>query len=131
MKAGTRVIFAGDQGDELADKVREITTGMTAADLAGDEAGAATTVYFLADGKVSTGDKLSSRELKSLPAGTKVIVGYVSGGSITSRRSAFDLCGVSWNLPSTYYRFPDGRLLTGDAIRENAIPAGTLVFIQN
>jgi hypothetical protein len=65
-----------------------------------------------------------------LVAGTRILVGYTHGGRIAAKRSAFDICGPRWNLPSTFYRLPDGRLLHGGEIDERGIPNGTLVFFQ-
>jgi hypothetical protein len=59
-----------------------------------------------------------------------VLVGYVAGGSITAKRSAFDICGGAWNAPSTVYRFPDGTVTTGDAVKQTAIPRNAQVFFR-
>jgi len=58
-------------------------------------------------------------------------VGYVQGGLITSRRSAFDICGARWNISSTFYRFPNGAIYAGNRIEEKALPTGTHIFYRN
>jgi hypothetical protein len=41
------------------------------------------------------------------------------------------IAGRKWNYPSTFYRLPDGRILSGEEIDDKAIPPRTLVFYQN
>ena len=130
--AGTRVIDTGLRSDNADERVYRIgRDGDTAWDIAGDEYAAATTVYFLPDGRVATGDRLGRDLLDNLPRGTQVLVGYMNGGRITAGRSAFDICGERWHGGATFYRFPDGRIVAGDAVDERAIPEGTLVFLRN
>lgn len=129
---GTKVMSAKDVREDAVERVKELGgDGERAADMAGAEYGAKTTIYFLTDGRVRRGDELSAAELASLPAGTKLLVGYVYGGYITARRSAFDACGPRWKLASTFYLFPDGSIHSGDSVNENAIPRKTLVFYRN
>lgn len=129
--AGTRVEIADACANE-PESVRYLgRDGGTAAEIAGDEFGARTTIYFLPDGRVRRGDELSDGDFKSMPGKTGILVGYVHGGAISSRRSAFDVCGPKWNYPSTVYRFPDGGFRNGKEVDEGAIPGGTLVFFRN
>jgi len=100
-------------------------------DIAGEEYGKGSTIYFLPDGKVTAGDKLNKESAKKIPKGTKVLVGYTYGGLVTANRRAFDICGARWNFPSTYYRLPDGSVTSGSAINENAIPKNTRVYYRN
>jgi hypothetical protein len=83
------------------------------------------------DGRVLRGDQLSLAQIRALPARTRILVGYVYGGFISSKRSAYDICGAKWKHPSTYYKFPDGTVKTGDSINENSIPQKTLVLFAN
>lgn len=89
-----------------------------------------TTLYLFADGRVLSGVQITAEVLERLPAGTQTLTGYVLSGSIMPNRSAFDLCGVKWNLPTTVYRLPDGTIRSGDVIKAGAIPRGTLVFTR-
>ena len=110
-----------------------LTTGPgieTAASVAGAEYGSATTTYFMPDGRIRRGDHLPPSALEHLPAGTRILVGYTCGGAVTAQRSAFDICGSRWNYPSTFYRLPDGKVVSGDTISENAIPRRALVFFR-
>ena len=104
-----------------------------AADLLGGAAAADTTTYLFPDGSVRTGAELSAepegrRRLEPLPSGTRVLVGYVSAGRVTPRRSLARLAGERWNQPSTYYRIPGGTIRTGAEIGTRRVPTGTLVF---
>ena len=130
--AGTRVILAGSQSENEFESVREIgSNGKAALDIAGDEYNRKTTIYFLPDGRIKRGDELKDTELRELPEETKILVGYVHGGRITSKRSAFDICGKRWNFPSTFFRFPDGSIKPGNMVNENAIPENSLIFYRN
>jgi len=129
--AGTRVLLGDDQRDNEFESVKEIRADRTALDIAGDEYDSKTTIYFLPCGKVKRGDELKKPELEKLPAGTKMLVGYVHGGYITAKRRAFDVCGKRWDFPSTFYRFPDGSIRSGANLDENAIPRNCLVFFRN
>jgi N-acetylmuramoyl-L-alanine amidase len=109
--------------------------GKSARDLAGSAYKDERTIYFFPDGFVRTGAELyRSRRLRSklenLPNGTRVLVGYVYGGHVKSSRSPSRIAGAKWNYPSTFYRFPDGRIISGDEIEDSAIPKQTLIFYQ-
>lgn len=129
--AGTRVVISADYRDNTPEQVKTIgLDGASARDIAGEELDRATTVYFLPDGRIRRGNELSEGSIARLPAKTRMLVGYVHGGYVTARRSAFDVCGPLWNHASTFYRFPDGSIESGNSINENAIPKGTQVFFQ-
>ena len=94
-----------------------------------------TTIYFLPNGVVRTGEDIqadvkSRAVLESLPSGTRILVGYIYGGHITQGRFPQQIAGVKWNYPSTFYRLPNGRILSGDEIDQHRIPRNTLVFYQ-
>lgn len=129
---GTRVMLQGERRDNVPEGVKVLgEDGPTAWDVAGHEYNAKTTIYFLPDGRVRTGDDLSDAELKSLPKGTRLLVGYVAGGRITAKKSAFDICGSRWNLASTYYGLADGALVDGSSLDERHIPKGASVFLAH
>ncbi|MCE9612710.1 MAG: N-acetylmuramoyl-L-alanine amidase [Lentisphaerae bacterium] len=129
---GTRVIIAASESENSEERLQRIgRDGDTAREVAGDEFNTARTIYFLKDGRIRTGAELAAAELDALPAETGMLVGYAQGGAITAKRRAFDVCGVKWNNPSTFYRFPDGSIQSGAQVRENAIPLGTQVFFRN
>jgi len=135
--AGTRVLFLeGEQEREQEfEGFLEIgRDGNTVQDLAGELYSDANTIYFFPDGLIRTGAELSRtpafrKLLSSPPKGTRVLVGYVYGGYVQPRRPPSRIAGSKWNYPSTFYRLPDGRILSGDEIDDKAIPPRTLVFM--
>ena len=132
ISVGTRVVLAGSQSENKLETIQEIgRDGKSAKDIAGDEYNCKTTIYFVPDGRVKRGDELTESDLQKLPEKTSMLVGYIQGGCITGKRSAFDVCGKRWDFPSTFYRFPDGIIKSGNSINENAIPQNTLVFYRN
>ncbi len=129
MPPGTRVVLGESERDNVTEAIQVIGThGGSAREIAGDEYNRARAIYFLADGRVRQGHELDVDALAALEPGTRMLVGYVHGGYITARRSAFDICGPKWNHETTYYRLPDGSLVPGDRMRERAIPPRTMVF---
>jgi hypothetical protein len=103
--------------------------------LLGDAATSSTTTYLFPSGSVSTGAELDAeargrRRLESLPSGTRVLVGYVSAGSVTRGQGPKRVAGNLWNRPSTYYRVPGGGIHTGAEVDPRQVPAGTLVFLR-
>ena len=128
---GTRVILPESQSENAAEELLEIGQhGRNAAELAGEERMAATTIYFLPDGRVRQGSELTEQQVDSLPDGTRMLVGYVHGGYVTARRSAHDIAGAKWNHATTFYRRPDGRILSGDRMTESSIIPMMMVFFQ-
>jgi len=102
----------------------------------GDGFAEVTTIYFLPNGLVRTGEDIEAEAesravLENLPLGTRILVGYIYGGHITRGRFPRQIAGVKWNYPSTFYRLPDGRILSGDEIDQHRIPLNTLVFYQS
>ncbi|MCC5846236.1 MAG: N-acetylmuramoyl-L-alanine amidase [Verrucomicrobia bacterium] len=119
--------------EQQSESERVITIGTdtrSAREFAGDAALDEKTIYFLPTGEVIRGNELTPAQLDSLVDGTGMLVGYVSGGRISARRRAFDIVGPRWNLATTFYRFPDGTVRTGDQINERNIPLQTEVFFQ-
>ena len=109
--------------------------GNSAEEIAGISSTRSTTIYFFPDGLIRTGAELNGRRstqklLNDPPQSTKVLLGYVYGGYVKSSRTPSSIAGMKWNYPSTYYRYPDGNIVSGDDISEGEIPAGTLVFYQ-
>ncbi len=129
--AGTVVRVAED--DENAPDTAEVLgrDGSSVREIAGDEARASSTFYFPPNSKTfHRGASLDDAAIDKLPAGTRVLVGYAVGGPVSPRKKIFDICGVRWNRPETYYLTPKGTLLQGNAINERTIPAGTWVFYR-
>ncbi|MBN2034379.1 MAG: N-acetylmuramoyl-L-alanine amidase [Deltaproteobacteria bacterium] len=138
MPVGTKVLFLDDcrEREQEFEGFLEIgKDGSSARELAGDLYADRTTIYFFPDGLIRTGEELTStaslrRLLNSPPKGTRLLVGYVYGGYVQKERAASRIAGKTWNFPSTFYRLPDGRIVSGDGIDDRAIPARTLVFMM-
>ncbi|MBN2319943.1 MAG: N-acetylmuramoyl-L-alanine amidase [Acidobacteria bacterium] len=132
---GTRVTL-NEVEDENYEGFLEIgKDGDTAEELAGELYASSTTIYFFPDGYIRTGAELQTTGsgralLKKTPGKTLVLVGYVYGGRVKASRPAATIAGRKWNYPSTYYRFPDGRILSGDDINPKKIPPNTFIFFQ-
>jgi N-acetylmuramoyl-L-alanine amidase len=128
---GTKVQLGTGQRDNQLSGVKEIgVDGASAREVAGEEYSAKTTVYLFPNGKTKAGNAFKSSEWGSLQKGTKVFIGYTYGGKVSAKKSAFDICGKRWNYPSTFYRLPDRRIVSGNHMDEGAIPAGTIVLFM-
>jgi N-acetylmuramoyl-L-alanine amidase len=133
---GTQVILNEVEDEQAFEGFLEIgKDGNTAREVAGNAYASATTIYFFPDGLIRTGAELKKRRnlaglLNKTPKGTRVLVGYIYGGHVKTQRPPASIAGKKWNYPSTFYRFSDGKILNGDEIDVNSIPAGTLVFYQ-
>ena len=134
--AGTQVVLNETEDDQAFEGFLEIgKDGDTAQELAGKAYAGATTIYFFPDGLIRTGAELKKRRstramLNKTPKGTRVLVGYIYGGHVKTRRPPSSIAGKKWNYPSTFYRLSDGKILNGDEIDVSDIAAGTLVFYQ-
>jgi hypothetical protein len=133
---GTKVILGETDDRNPFEGFLEIgKDGDTPREVAGEAYAKGTSIYFFPDGLISTGKELKKRKstkklLAHAPKGTRLLVGYVYGGHVRTRRPPSSIAGAKWNYPSTYYRFPDGSMVSGDDIDIGAVPAGTLVFYQ-
>ncbi len=117
---------------------KEVTEDTTPAiAIARGEAKSENTFYLIPGREVASGKDLALNEeslLWSLPKGTKILIGYKKGESISKDRTAYRISKESdrpWNSPLTIYRFPDGTVKTGDEIDPSLIQANTLIFLEN
>ncbi|MEJ2247820.1 MAG: peptidoglycan recognition family protein [Acidobacteriota bacterium] len=133
---GTRVTLNEMEDPQQFEGFLEIgKDGDTAETVAGDAYKSRSTIYFFPDGYIRTGAELQDTAagrglLKKTPQKTLLLVGYIYGGYVKARRPASSIAGKKWNYPSTYYRYPDGTILSGDDINQRSIPANTLIFYQ-
>lgn len=132
---GTRVTVLVEQEESEFEGFRVAGEQQAARSLAGDAYAAPTTIYILPNGMVRTGREMARRRatqkmLDDLPKGTRVLVGYIYGGYVTRNRLPVQIAGRKWNYPSTFYRLPNGKTLSGDEIDAAGVPANTLVFFQ-
>lgn len=68
-------------------------------------------------------------DVKDLEALAK-LPGYTRGGPVSADLSPYKIAGSAWNLPTTYYYSPRGRITTGDKVDEKSIEAGTFLFFK-
>jgi len=133
---GTRVLLNEMEDNQPFEGFLEIgKDGESSKAIAGKAWKSNTTIYFFPDGFIRTGAELESRRfdrklLENAPKGTRLLVGYIYGGHVKSRRPPASISGEKWNYPSTYYRYPDGSIVSGDEVDPKAIPAASLVFYQ-
>jgi len=111
------------------DSLQTIGVDGTARDIAGAVAGVASTFYIPPDGKYKSGDQHTAESLLKLPYGTKVLLGYASGGPVQANASPSVICGNRWRDPTTFYLI-SGTLTPGDKIDDKKIPAGTMLFFK-
>lgn len=131
MPSGTRVVLGETQRDNEEERLPTLgVDGNTASEIAGNAYNKPTTLYVFPNGRLRHGGEMSESDFKKLPTGTRVLIGYVAGGAVTEKRSAFDISGPRWNHPSTYYFWPDGVLKRGDEVKEGAIPVGVRLYYR-
>ena len=134
MPEGTRVEIGGGEESENPDvTLMEIGKDGTVLEITGDEILSETTFYFPSNkkGYYLRGSQQTQKKIEELPDGSFVLVGYKVGGPISARKPVFDICGLKWNMPDTYYFNPKkGTLKSGADIDEKNIPAGAYVFYQ-
>jgi N-acetylmuramoyl-L-alanine amidase len=119
---------------EPEDGLLLLSQPIAASELLGDAATAKTTTYLFPSGGVHTGAELDAdpdgqQRLESLPAGTRVLVGYVGAGRVSRDAGPRRVAGDVWDDPTTYYRIPSGALRTGTELTRGRVPTGTLVFV--
>jgi N-acetylmuramoyl-L-alanine amidase len=134
--AGTRVALNEMDDSEDFEGFLEIgKDGDMAEELAGELYASSNTIYFFPSGLIRTGAELQEDSagralLEKTPRKTLMLVGYIYGGRVTANRPAANIAGRKWNYPSTYYRYPDGKILSGDDINPQKIPRNTFIFFQ-
>lgn len=111
--------------------VRTVGKGHTVWEYAGDEYAKETTIYLLPDGRIRRGDDLSQEQFDfhNVQPGTRIAVGYIYGGCVTTERTPYSIAGKNWNNPDTLY-ITGGKIITGDEISDEQIPAGTLLLFR-
>jgi len=141
---GTQVLLDQAEGsaslssaDPIPDVEGLLVVGhpVAASELLGSAASADTTTYLFPSGEVRSGAELQRvadgrDRLERLPAGTRVLVGYVNRGKVARGESVIQTAGNRWNDPRTYYRTPSGRVRSGEEIDQRRVAPGTLVFLR-
>jgi N-acetylmuramoyl-L-alanine amidase len=143
LPGGTKVSFV-EEGVQVAtgrespqfEGFKQIGThGNTAFSIARQMAASRTTVYFLPepDGRIFTGQELAKNHqdlFNHLPRGTRILTGYFYGGHVNGEQTPFSIAGKKWNYPSTFYRLPNGQIVSGDEVEPTRIAPGTLVLFE-
>lgn len=129
---GTTVLL--NQSPELQEKkgpVFTITKELTAWSFAQRDYRKHSTIYFLPDGRVRPGNRMSDWD--DLPDGTRMIIGYK--GPIAIRnvkgKTPWGIAGRAHNSPETIYMIPGTGLRTGDQIKDfSDLPRGSSLFLK-
>lgn len=127
---GTKVTLGEPESENEEEDIQEIGPQNTACEIARDEYKSESTLYLFPGDTVKKGSEMTESDFKNLPVGTKVLVGYIYGGQVAAKKSAFDICGKNWNLQSTYYLFPNGTSKAGNNVDAKKIPPGTKIFYR-
>ena len=128
---GTKIAVA-DTHQTTTEELQTIgVDGTSASDIAGDEAWDSTTIYIFRDGRFMRGSQVPAAQRERLPPGTRMLVGFSTGGPISPARHANDICGTRWRSADTYYLLPNGSLKTGSDLSSGKIPNGTMLFYRN
>jgi len=129
MEAGTRVLLDQDGPTAPAPAYLTLAANQAASVVAGSAYDQDTTVYVSPGGRVQRGDLMSERDFRRLPPGTRVFLGVEYAGKVTTRHTAYGLCGPRYRDDTTLYLLPGGRVKRGPEIREERIPGGTHVLL--
>lgn len=127
-------------------EVNVITAQRTAWYIARDEFDSATTVYYFPDGTRLRGTEVN--DWSRLPPGTRVLLGQDPPADVAVNDAPFagpswgvigrdgntagEVAGSAYNLPTTVYVRPNGRVSRGDQLADRDfrnLPRGTRVFL--
>jgi hypothetical protein len=89
------------------------------------------TIYFLPNGKITPGNRMSDWD--DMPNGTRMIIGYNGPfriGSIQGQ-TPWGIAKRAYNHPDTIYYIPGKGVLTGDKVTDfNDLPNGSSIFLK-
>ena len=130
LPAGTRVLLNVESDQKVeAGPIQTLERGKTAWSLAGPKYRNKNTFYFLPNGKVLPGHRVSDWD--SLPEHTRMIMGYRGPYMLRQGRHPKNLVGSVYRNENTLYFYPDKKLLSADEIRNwSGVPAGTRLFVK-
>ena len=127
--------------DSQADEANIISKHNTAWLIAGEDFDSATTVYKFPNGRLYTGDQVANNiGWNYIPAKTVVLLNQESSvealrddgpvKNISAGTTAWSLAGAAYNLKTTIYFLPSGRIKTGSMINDwDDLPAATKLII--
>jgi hypothetical protein len=90
-----------------------------------------TTIYFLPNGRIRPGNRMSDWD--SIPNGTRMIIGYSGPFSIRAVKgqTPWGIAGRAYNHPETVYLIPGQGLVTGDNITDfSDLPRHSKLFLK-
>jgi hypothetical protein len=129
---GTQVLLNQPMGlEEKKGPVFEITREYTAWSFAGENYRNASTIYFLAGGRIRPGNRISDWD--SLADGTRMIIGYKGPLTIRARKgqTPWGIAGRAYNHPETVYFIPGKGVITGDRVKDfSDLPRGSKLFLK-
>ena len=141
-------VFYGKPGKKVEISVAALAVGSSiiskensAWSIAGEDYNAADTAYILPGGKALAGDTVEKTiGWSRLPPGTRVLLNQETQvvkvqvndpvKTISGRMTAWSHAGQAYNMDSTIYFLPSGRVLPGSGIRDwDDLPAGTRLVV--
>ncbi len=126
---GTQVVL-GEGGTE-GQSLHILAKGAHPQQLIGDATLDADTWYFRPTGGVVQGSKMTEKALQTLPAGTKILVGYTRGGPVRTNRLPSQIAPSQWDAQDTYYLAPGKSLVPFGKVDMRRVPPGTYLFYRN
>ncbi len=132
---GRREYYAKPDDENIITKIN------TAWSIAGEDYDSQTTVYKFPNGRIYTGDQISDKiGWDRVPARTVVLLNQENGISliksddpikiISDRLTAWSFAGKAYNLKSTIYFMPSGRIEVGSMISDwDDLPAKTKLIV--
>jgi len=129
---GTRVLLNQSLDfEKRSGPVFLLTKELTAWSYAQENYRKATTVYFLPEGRVITGNLLADWD--SIPVGTRMIIGY--NGPIAIKnvmgKTPWGIAGRLYNHRETIYFIPGSGVVTGDMVKDfSDLPKGSALFLK-
>ncbi|RMD60262.1 MAG: N-acetylmuramoyl-L-alanine amidase, partial [Nitrospirae bacterium] len=124
------VVLLNQNVEEFKNKgpIKIITEDNTAWSIAGEKFNNSTTFYFFPDGSIRRGNKI--KDWDDIPAGTKMLIGYVGPYRITPKRTPFSLAGFKYKHKKVIYYLPGDGVKTGNDVKNfSNLPAGTKMFL--
>jgi N-acetylmuramoyl-L-alanine amidase len=128
--AGTRVLLNVPVYERIeAGPVKIIEEGKTAWSLVGPDYRKSSTFYFLPNGKVLSGNRVSDWD--SLPSQTRMISGYRGPYKLGRGKHPVKVVGARYKHDETVYLYPNNRLYAANEIPNwTRMPVGTRVFVR-
>lgn len=137
----SKIYYGRREYHAKTDDANIITKNNTAWSIAGEDYDSQTTVYKIPGGRIYTGDQIASRlGWNRIPSKTVVLLNQANNISaiksdspiktISDRLTAWSFAGRAYNLKSTIYFLPSGRIKVGSMISDwDDLPAKTKLIV--